>query len=104
MLGLLVGAWANALIGQCHPARRPRHLLALPMNGRVFAAAFAASLLSGLLAGLVPAWLASRGDMVTTLKQQTRGSTSGRGPTGCATAWSWPRWRWPWPSSRPPAS
>jgi predicted permease len=35
--------------------------------------------LSGLLFGLVPAWIASRGDMVTTLKQQTRGSTSSPG-------------------------
>ena len=41
-------------------------------------AAFLVSLLSGLLFGLVPAWVASRGDMVNTLKQQTRGSTSSR--------------------------
>ena len=29
--------------------------------------------------GLLPAWLASRNDVATTLKQQARGSTSGRG-------------------------
>jgi len=49
------------------------------MNGPVLAAAFVVTLLSGLLFGLAPAWIASRGDMVTTLKQQSRGSTSGRG-------------------------
>ena len=78
VLGLLVGAWTNALIGRAIQLGDAGSL-ALPMNGRVLAVAFVASLLSGLLCGLVPAWLASRGDMVTTLKQQTRGSTSGRG-------------------------
>jgi predicted permease len=53
--------------------------LDLPMNVPVLTATFLISLLSGLLFGLVPAWLASRGDLVTTLKQQTRGATSGRG-------------------------
>jgi len=78
VLGLLVGAWANALIGRAIQLGDAGSL-ALPMNGRVLAVAFVASLLSGLLCGLVPAWLASRGDMVATLKQQARGSTSGRG-------------------------
>ena len=78
VVGLLVGAWANDLIGRSIHLGDPGTTLALPMNGRVFAEAFAAALVSGLLAGLVPAWLASRGDMVTTLKQQTRGSTAGR--------------------------
>lgn len=54
--------------------------LALPMNGRVLAGAFLVSLLTGLLFGLLPAWFASRTDVATTLKNQTRSSTSGRGP------------------------
>ena len=35
--------------------------------------------MAAVVFGLLPAWLASRSDVVTTLKQQTRGSTSGRG-------------------------
>jgi predicted permease len=77
-LGLLVGKWSNDLIGQSIPLGLTE-TLRLEMNGPVLGAAFLVSLLSGLLFGLVPAWLASRGDMVTTLKQQTRGSTSSRG-------------------------
>ena len=77
-LGLLVGLWSNYLIGQSIPIGTTE-TLHLEMNGPVVGAAFLVSLLSGLLFGLVPAWLASRGDMVATLKQQTRGSTSSRG-------------------------
>jgi len=76
--GLLVGAWANDLIGRSIQIGDLSTTLDLPMNGRVFAEGFAAALFSGLAAGLVPAWLASGGDLVTTLKQQTRGATSGR--------------------------
>ena len=76
-LGLLIGMWSNDLIGRSIPLG-PTETLHLEMNGPVLAAAFLASLLSGLLFGLVPAWLASRGEMVTTLKQQSRGSTSSR--------------------------
>ena len=35
--------------------------------------------MAAIVFGLLPAWLASRGDVVNTLKQQARGSTSGRG-------------------------
>jgi putative ABC transport system permease protein len=78
ILGVLVALWTNALIG------RSIRLgdfagLDLPMNIPVLAATFLISLLSGLLFGLMPAWFASRGDLVTTLKQQARGSTTGRG-------------------------
>jgi putative ABC transport system permease protein len=37
------------------------------------------SVLTGILFGIVPAWLASRTDVVTALKSQARGSSSGRG-------------------------
>lgn len=78
-LGVLVAKWANDLIGRAIQLGPTDTVgLSLPMNGPILAATFLVSLLSGLLFGLVPAWLASRGDMVTTLKQQTRGSTSGR--------------------------
>jgi predicted permease len=47
------------------------------MNGPVLLATFLFSLLSGLLFGLIPAWIASRGNVVDLLKQQTRGSSAG---------------------------
>jgi predicted permease len=49
------------------------------MNGRILSATFLVSLLTGVLFGLLPAWLASRSDAVAMLKQQHRGSTSGKG-------------------------
>jgi predicted permease len=51
----------------------------LPIDGRILAAALLASGVAAVVFGLLPAWLASRGDVVNTLKQQARGSTSGRG-------------------------
>jgi len=77
LLGILVAWWANALIGSSIRLG-DAGTLELTMNGPVLALAFLVSLLSGLLFGLAPAWMASRGDLVTTLKQQTRGSTAGR--------------------------
>jgi putative ABC transport system permease protein len=76
-LGLLLGGWSNELIGRAIPIGATESL-ELRMDGPVFLGAFLITLLSGLLFGLVPAWMASRGDMVNTLKQQARGSTSSR--------------------------
>lgn len=77
VLGVFVGMWTNGLIG--HSIRLGDSVgLDLSLNGPVLVAALLVSLVSGLLIGLVPAWLASRGDMVTILKQQARGATSGR--------------------------
>jgi putative ABC transport system permease protein len=78
LLGVLVALWTNALIGGSIRLGDAGNLT-LRMNGPVLALTFLVSLLSGLLFGLAPAWLASRGDLVSTLKQQTRGSTSSRG-------------------------
>ncbi|HVT73027.1 MAG TPA: ABC transporter permease [Lacunisphaera sp.] len=81
ILGVLVALWVNAVFG--HAIRLGPdgdNTLALPMNLRVLAGAFLVSLGTGLLFGLLPAWFATRSDVVATLKQQTRSSTSGRGP------------------------
>jgi predicted permease len=81
LCGLLVAAWTNALLGSSiRIGFDDSDTLALPMNGRVVIAAFLVSLLTGLLFGLLPAWFASRSDVVSTLRQQTRASTTGRGP------------------------
>jgi len=77
VLGLVVALWTNALIG--HAVRiGDAGSLDLPLNGPVLLMAFLASMLSGVLFGLLPAWLASRCNLATALKQQTRGSTTGR--------------------------
>jgi predicted permease len=78
--GVLVALWLNSVFGRAIQLGSETANLELPMNARVLAAAFAMSLLTGVLFGLLPAWFASRGDVVSTLKQQTRGSTTGRGP------------------------
>ncbi len=79
-LGLLVARWVNDLFGHAIQLGNTTDTLALPMNTRVLVGALLASLFTGLLFGALPAWFASRGDVVMTLKQQTRGSTTGRGP------------------------
>jgi len=52
--------------------------LPLPIDGRILLITFAVALLTGVIFGIVPAWLSSRTDVVTSLKSQSRGSTSGR--------------------------
>lgn len=78
ILGLLVAIWTNALISSAVTLYLTEHI-ALPLNAPVLLVAFLSSLASGLLFGLLPAWIASRGDLSTALKQQSRGSTAGRG-------------------------
>ncbi len=76
--GLLVATWINDVLGR---AIRVNDVNGLPLeiDGRILGVAMGVSLLTGVIFGLVPAWLASRTDLVNTLKQQSRGSTSGRG-------------------------
>jgi predicted permease len=76
--GVLVAAWVNAVLGRAIRIGDAGSLL-LPIDGRVLAAAVTASVAAALVFGLLPAWLVSRSDVVTTLKQQARGSTAGRG-------------------------
>jgi len=76
--GVLVGWWVNGVFGRAIRIGDSGHLH-LPMDGRVLAAAVGASAVAAVVFGLLPAWLASRNDVVSTLKQQARGSTAGRG-------------------------
>lgn len=76
--GVLVASWVNTVLGQSIRIGDGASL-SLPLDGPILFAAFLVSLLTGVLFGLLPAWFASRGNVVTTLKQQTRGSTSGSG-------------------------
>lgn len=76
-LGVLVGLWMNALLERLIVIADGQRLV-LALDARVLIATLLAAVLSGLLFGLVPAWMASRGDVVSTLKQQARGSSATR--------------------------
>ncbi len=75
-LGLLVAGWINQILG--NSIRLGSHMgLDLPINTPVLVITLVVSLLAGIVFGLLPAWFASRTDIVTILKQQSRGTTSG---------------------------
>jgi predicted permease len=69
-LGLLVAKWGNDYIGAYFN-------IPLPLNYRVLAFAFAASAATGAIFGTLPAWMAARADVNTTLKQGGRGAAGG---------------------------
>ncbi len=70
-LGLLIAKWGNSYIAVFFN-------LDMPLNYRVMAFAFVVSALTGAVFGLIPAWLASRAEVNTALKQSGRGSSSDR--------------------------
>jgi len=76
-LGLLIADWSNQLIGR-NIRLGLTSTLEMTIDGRVLGFTAAISILAGLGFGLIPAWLASRTDVNETLKQQARGSTSGK--------------------------
>jgi putative ABC transport system permease protein len=49
------------------------------LEGRIFLLTLLVSVVVGVLFGLLPGWLAARADANSALKQQTRGSSAGRG-------------------------
>ncbi|MDQ5977199.1 MAG: putative transport system permease protein, partial [Verrucomicrobiota bacterium] len=51
----------------------------IPLDARILAATLLVSLLTGVIFGVVPALFASRSDVNSTLKSQSRGATTGRG-------------------------
>ncbi|HET7536026.1 MAG TPA: ABC transporter permease [Candidatus Didemnitutus sp.] len=78
-LGILLALWVNNALSASIRISDEIGGLALPINGTVLAVTMLASLATGVLFGIVPAWFASRTDVVTALKSQSRGSTVGRG-------------------------
>ncbi len=74
-LGLLVAAWTTDALGS-RVEIAGQLGLAMPLDRTVLAFTAAASVLTGVLFGILPAWLASRGDVNDTLKQGGRGSTT----------------------------
>ncbi|HEY5228140.1 MAG TPA: ABC transporter permease, partial [Opitutaceae bacterium] len=76
-LGIILAAWGTKLIGNSILISDvPGY--DLPINTRVLAFTLAASLLTGVLVGVVPAWIASKTDVNSALKQGSRGSEGGR--------------------------
>lgn len=77
-LGLLVGAWiSDVLERQILIAGEPT--LSLALSGRVLAIALLVTVGTAALFGILPAILATRLDMNSTLKQQSRSTTAGPG-------------------------
>jgi predicted permease len=77
LLGLVLAHWANQWLTR-ELTEDGRPLVTLEMGIRVFGFALFAATLSGLAFGLVPAWLASRTDLNTALKQGARGTGNDR--------------------------
>jgi predicted permease len=78
-LGVLLALWINRFLSAGIRIADEPGGLPLPVDGGVLAIAFAVATLTGVLFGLVPAWFSSRADVISALKAQARGSTSGRG-------------------------
>ncbi|AOS45539.1 Macrolide export ATP-binding/permease protein MacB [Lacunisphaera limnophila] len=77
-LGLLLALWINSLLEASIRIGEKVGTFKLPIDGGVLLLTIAASVLTGIVFGIVPAWLASRTDVVGALKSSSRGSTSGR--------------------------
>lgn len=78
-LGVLLASWLNHLLVAAVSIGGEPGGLVLELDARVLAFAFLVALGTGVVFGLVPAWLSSRADIVTILKSQSRGATTGRG-------------------------
>ena len=78
-LGLLFGWGVNRVLSAMIRIGNEPGGLDLPIDNRILVFAFVVAACTGVIFGIVPAWLSSRTDVVTALKSQARGSTSGRG-------------------------
>ena len=76
-LGILTAIWMVNVLVPFLPAQMPR-VEAIGVNGPVLAFSCGALLLTGLLAGLLPALHASRADLATSMKDDSRGASAGR--------------------------
>jgi putative ABC transport system permease protein len=77
VFGLLLSLWVNQVLSS-QLVEDGKPLVNLKLNFIVLGFALAVSTLTGLAFGLVPAWLASRNDVNTALKQGARGTTGDR--------------------------
>jgi predicted permease len=75
--GLLLAHWGLRLIVTLGQRSLPR-VDEIRLDGRVLLFSAAMALLTGILFGLAPAWLTSRMDLQSTLKETIRSATGGR--------------------------
>jgi predicted permease len=71
-LGLLVALWTRNLIWSTRPPFFAQNLVDPQLDGRVLTFALVVSIVTGVVFGLVPSLAASRGDVVTAIKDQSR--------------------------------
>ncbi len=76
LLGLLLAQWLSAALVQAIAGAEG---LSATLDSRALAFTFAVTLLTGLAFGLLPAWQATRGDMMASLKDQSTSASFGRG-------------------------
>jgi len=77
VFSLLLAIWSIEFISRRLFSDLPGAQVSLDF--RVFGFALLASILTGLIFGTVPAWLSSRVDVNQSLRENSRGSTTGRG-------------------------
>ena len=76
-VGLIAAAWGVSAARAALPAGIAR-TADVALDARVLIAAITAAVITGLLVGVVPAWQASRRDLVTLLKDQAASVSTGR--------------------------
>ncbi len=76
-LGLVIALWSNDIIGRQF-VWGDQIGLNIPIDLRVLGFTLVTSVVTGIIFGILPAWMASRADVNETLKQGSRGSTTGR--------------------------
>jgi putative ABC transport system permease protein len=74
VLGVLLAFWGVDLILALDPGEVPR-VAPVTVDGYALGFALLTSIVTGVLFGVVPAWQASRPELQSTLKDNTRGST-----------------------------
>ena len=73
-LGVLLAFWSVDLILALDPGEVPR-VAPIGVDGRALSFAMVLSMVTGVLFGVVPAWQASKPQLQSTLKDNTRGTT-----------------------------
>jgi predicted permease len=86
VVGLVVAVWTRNLIWSTRPPFFAVNFVDLPLDGRVLLFALAVSVATGVIFGLVPALAASRADVVTAIKDQSRAAGQRRRRFGLGNA------------------
>jgi predicted permease len=77
VLGVLAALWSVHLLAPLLPAQMPR-VEAIEVSAPVQAFSIGVLVVTGLLAGVLPALQSSRTDLITSMKEESRGSSGGR--------------------------